>query len=125
MPRFLIDHLKGCTPLNPCLSCETATWLRTKLKPADLAELLRRIHKFDAAPEIIRQPLDKELKQLDLPLRAWNSLLNDNIVTIADVLKKREAELLRIPNFGRRSLNDLKRVLRNAGHELGEPVPEQ
>ena len=40
-----------------------------------------------------------------------NCLKNDNIVYIGDLVQKTEAEMLRTPNFGRKSLNEIKEVL--------------
>ena len=44
-------------------------------------------------------------------MRSANCLKNDNIVYIGDLVQKSEAEMLRTPNFGRKSLNEIKEVL--------------
>ena len=51
-------------------------------------------------------------------------LKNDNIVYIGDLIQKTEAEMLRTPNFGRKSLNEIKEVLSQMGLYLGMEVPD-
>jgi DNA-directed RNA polymerase subunit alpha len=50
-------------------------------------------------------------------------LRNDNIIYIGDLVQKTEAELLRMPNSGRKSLNEIKKVLAQMGFHLGMEVP--
>ena len=61
--------------------------------------------------------------QLELSVRSANCLKNDNIVYIGDLVQKTEAEMLRTPNFGRKSLNEIKEVLVQMGLHLGTEVP--
>ena len=51
------------------------------------------------------------------------SMKNDNIVYIGDLVQKTEAEMLRTPNFGRKSRNEIKEVLAQMGLHLGMEVP--
>jgi hypothetical protein len=53
----------------------------------------------------------KKVDELELSVRSANCLKNDNIVYIGDLIQKTEAEMLRTPNFGRKSLNEIKEVL--------------
>jgi DNA-directed RNA polymerase subunit alpha len=53
----------------------------------------------------------KKVDELELSVRSANCLKNDNIVYIGDLVQKTEAEMLRTPNFGRKSLNEIKEVL--------------
>ena len=55
-------------------------------------------------------------------MRSANCLKNDNIVYIGDLVQKTEAEMLRTPNFGRKSLNEIKEVLAEMGLHLGMEV---
>jgi len=55
--------------------------------------------------------LDTPLRQLELSVRAFNCLKNEGFNTIGDVLKCDEPELLRIPNFGRKSLNEFNELV--------------
>jgi DNA-directed RNA polymerase subunit alpha len=65
----------------------------------------------------------KKVDELELSIRSANCLKNDNIVYIGDLVQKTEAEMLRTPNFGRRSLNEIKEVLVQMGLHLGMEVP--
>jgi DNA-directed RNA polymerase subunit alpha len=62
--------------------------------------------------------------ELELSVRSANCLKNDNIVYIGDLVQKTEQEMLRTPNFGRKSLNEIKEVLATMGLSLGMTVPE-
>jgi len=65
----------------------------------------------EAKPELPFNPaLLKKVDELELPLRQ-TACKNDNIVYIGDLIQKTEAEMLRTPNFGRKSLNEIKEVL--------------
>ena len=61
----------------------------------------------------------KKVDELELSVRSANCLKNDNIVYIGDLVQKTEAEMLRTPNFGRKSLNEIKEVLAKMGIHLG------
>jgi len=52
-----------------------------------------------------------------------NCLKNDNIIYIGDLVQKTEGEMLRTPNFGRKSLNEIKEVLSSMSLYLGMEVP--
>ena len=64
----------------------------------------------------------KKVDELELSVRSANCLKNDNIVYIGDLIQKTEAEMLRTPNFGRKSLNEIKEVLAAMGLHLGMEV---
>ncbi|MGB7285964.1 MAG: DNA-directed RNA polymerase subunit alpha [Salaquimonas sp.] len=65
----------------------------------------------------------KKVDELELSVRSANCLKNDNIVYIGDLIQKTESEMLRTPNFGRKSLNEIKEVLAGMGLHLGMEVP--
>jgi DNA-directed RNA polymerase subunit alpha len=64
----------------------------------------------------------RKVDELELSVRSANCLKNDNIVYIGDLVQKTEAEMLRTPNFGRKSLNEIKEVLAQMGLSLGMDV---
>src|SRR5690606_9279235 len=66
----------------------------------------------------------KKVDELELSVRSANCLKNDNIVYIGDLIQKTEAEMLRTPNFGRKSLNEIKEVLAGMGLHLGMEVED-
>jgi len=75
-------------------------------------------------PELAFNPaLLKKVDELELSVRSANCLKNDNIVYIGDLIQKSEGEMLRTPNFGRKSLNEIKEVLAQMGLHLGMEVP--
>jgi DNA-directed RNA polymerase subunit alpha len=65
----------------------------------------------------------RKVDELELSVRSANCLKNDNIVYIGDLVQKSEAEMLRTPNFGRKSLNEIKEVLSTMGLHLGMEIP--
>jgi DNA-directed RNA polymerase subunit alpha len=78
----------------------------------------------DTKPELeFNAALLKKVDELELSVRSANCLKNDNIVYIGDLIQKTEAEMLRTPNFGRKSLNEIKEVLAQMGLHLGMEVP--
>jgi DNA-directed RNA polymerase subunit alpha len=79
-------------------------------KPAEVEEL-----SFD-------RRLLKKVDELELSVRSQNCLKNDNIVYIGDLVLKTENEMLKTPNFGRKSLNEIKEVLSSMGLRFGMEV---
>ena len=81
--------------------------------------------KEDAKPELPFSPyLLKKVYDLDeLSVRATNCLKNDNIVYVGDLVQKTEGEMLKTPNFGRKSLNEIKEKLAKIGLRFGMEVP--
>ncbi len=79
----------------------------------------------EAVTELAFNPaLLKKVDELELSVRSANCLKNDNIVYIGDLIQKTEAEMLRTPNFGRKSLNEIKEVLAAMGLHLGMEVQD-
>lgn len=76
------------------------------------------------SPEIAYEPLFfKKVAELELSIRSANCLKNYNIVYLGDLVQKTEAEMLRTPNFGRKSLNEIREVLAQMGLHLGTDIP--
>jgi DNA-directed RNA polymerase subunit alpha len=65
----------------------------------------------------------RKVDELELSVRSANCLKNDNIIYIGDLVQKTEQEMLRTPNFGRKSLNEIKEVLSQMGLHLGMEIP--
>ena len=78
----------------------------------------------ETAEEILSfdRNLLKKVDELELSVRSQNCLKNDNIVYIGDLVMKTEGEMLKTPNFGRKSLNEIKEVLANLGLRFGMDV---
>jgi DNA-directed RNA polymerase subunit alpha len=64
----------------------------------------------------------RKVDELELSVRSANCLKNDNIIYIGDLVQKSEADMLRTPNFGRKSLNEIKEVLTQMGLQLGMEI---
>ena len=73
-------------------------------------------------PEFNKNLLRK-VDELELSVRSMNCLKNDNIIYIGDLVQKTEPEMLRTPNFGRKSLNEIKEVLNTMSLYLGMEIP--
>ena len=88
---------------------------------------------FDEPAEIEQKPktvevefnknLLRKVDELELSVRSMNCLKNDNIIYIGDLVQKTEPEMLRTPNFGRKSLNEIKEVLNAMSLYLGMEIP--
>src|SRR5919112_3679869 len=64
--------------------------------------------------------LDMPIEELDLPMRAYNSLKRNNIVRVGQLLQLSDDDLLRMRNFGRKSLDEMKERLRMRGFMVPE-----
>jgi DNA-directed RNA polymerase subunit alpha len=78
----------------------------------------------DEQRERIREKLTRPVTELELSVRSSNCLSNANIRTLADLVSKTEAEMLRYPNFGRKSLNEIASLLGDLGLRFGMNVDE-
>ena len=82
---------------------------------------------IQAEPDTLEPQFNKNLlrkvEELELSVRSMNCLRNDNIIYIGDLVQKSEIEMLRTPNFGRKSLNEIKEVLGVMSLYLGMEVP--
>ena len=68
--------------------------------------------------------LDAPIEELDLPMRAYNSLKRNNITKIGQLLALGDDELLRMRNFGKKSLDDMKERLALRGFIVPEAAPD-
>ena len=73
----------------------------------------------------LKDKLDAEVDSLDISVRSYNCMKNGNIRTIRELVQKTEGEMLKIKNFGRKSLNELKDVLASMGLQFGMRLPPE
>ncbi|HEY7369542.1 MAG TPA: DNA-directed RNA polymerase subunit alpha [Thermoanaerobaculia bacterium] len=73
-------------------------------------------------PENLAEILNRSVDELELSVRSANCLKNAGIRTIRDLVQKTEKDMLETKNFGRKSLNEIKDILRPMGLSLGMPV---
>ena len=82
---------------------------------------------IEKKPKVVEPEFNKNLlkkvDELELSVRSMNCLKNDNIIYIGDLVQKTEPEMLRTPNFGRKSLNEIKEVLNSMSLYLGMEIP--
>lgn len=124
------DKLTMTVETNGALSAEDCVALAARI----LQDQLQVFVNFedptadDKSDERDELPFNKNLlrkvEELELSVRSANCLKNDNIVYIGDLVQKTEGDMLRTPNFGRKSLNEIKEVLTNMELHLGMHVPE-
>src|SRR5207344_3322246 len=77
------------------------------------------------APQLPPNMLDMPIEELDLPMRAYNSLKRNNIVKVGQLLQLSDDDLLRMRNFGKKSLDEMKERLRMRGFILPETEPSE
>ena len=70
-------------------------------------------------PENLAEYLNKSVDELELSVRSANCLKNAGIRTIRDLVQKSEKDMLETKNFGRKSLNEIRDILRPMGLSLG------
>ena len=64
--------------------------------------------------------LDRKVDELELSIRVMSALKTNGINTIEDIVIRTDSELLRLPNFGKKSLNEIKEVLSGMDLKMGE-----
>jgi DNA-directed RNA polymerase subunit alpha len=74
----------------------------------------------DAPAQVSANLLDAPIEELDLPMRAYNSLKRNNITKIGQLLALGDDELLRMRNFGKKSLDEMKERLALRGFIVPE-----
>lgn len=120
-------------------------WTTGAIKPADAIGLAAKLVKDHLAifinfeeeeveevvPEVPEPPrpvldeyLNRPVDELELSVRAFNCLKNAGIVTIRDLVQRTESEMLKMKNFGRKSLNEVKEVLASMGLSFGMKFDE-
>jgi DNA-directed RNA polymerase subunit alpha len=124
------DKLTLTVETNGALSPEDAIAYAARILQDQLRTFVNFEEPQEAAPVSVDENLQfnpillKKVDELELSVRSANCLKNDNIVYIGDLIQKTEAEMLRTPNFGRKSLNEIKEVLTAMGMHLGMDVPD-
>jgi len=122
------DKLSMTVETNGSTKPEDAVALAARI----LQDQLRLFINFEEPTQAVTQRIEDDLPfnknllrkvdELELSVRSANCLKNDNIIYIGDLVQKTEAEMLRTPNFGRKSLNEIKEVLAQMGLHLGMEV---
>jgi len=134
--KSLNEIKKVLVPLGLHLGMDVSGW-----PPQNIEELAKRFYD-EHSPEdkgagraaVEHEPLAleqihfnpvflKKVDELELSVRSANYLKNDDIIYIGDLVQRTEAGMLRTPNFGRKSLNEIKEVLMQMNLHLDMEVP--
>lgn len=123
------DKLALTVETNGAVSPEDSVALAAKI----LQDQLQLFINFEVQEETVVEKKEddlpfsphllKKVDELELSVRSSNCFKNDNIVYIGDLVQKTEGEMLKTPNFGRKSLNEIKDVLAGLGLRFGMEVP--
>lgn len=84
-------------------------------EPAPGEEAFLSSSEDESSHALLNENLLKSVDELELSVRSFNCLKNANIRTIADLVQKTEQEMLRTKNFGRKSLNEIREVIKTMG----------
>merc|ERR1712147_123236 len=128
------DKLSISLETNGAITPEDSVALAARI----LQDQLSAFVNFEEPEPIVEEKQEDELPfnrnllrkvdELELSVRSANCLKNDNIIYIGDLVQKTESEMLRTPNFGRKSLNEIKDVLSqmelHLGMEVGSWAPD-
>jgi DNA-directed RNA polymerase subunit alpha len=77
------------------------------------------LRKKESEKEDLRQKLSMSISELDLSVRSANCLASEKIETIGELVSRSEAELLKVRNFGKTSLREVKKKLSDMNLQLG------
>jgi len=123
------DKLLLTVETNGSLEPELALALAAKI----IQEQMKTFICFNDVKEIVKPiktalPFDKNLlRKVDdqeLSVRSHNCLQSDNIIYLGDLVVKPESKMLKTPNFGRKSLNEIKEMLESYDVSFGMNIPE-
>jgi DNA-directed RNA polymerase subunit alpha len=125
--RTDLDKLVMEIETNGAISPEEAIRSSAKILVEQLAVFAQlegsELAAFDAPVQRSSQQFDpillRPVDELELTVRSANCLKAENIYYIGDLIQRTENELLKTPNLGRKSLNEIKEVLASRGLTLG------
>jgi DNA-directed RNA polymerase subunit alpha len=113
---------------NGCISPEDAIAMSARILQDQLQKFINFDEEYEEKVDKKSVPLPfnpnllRKVDDLELSVRSMNCLKCDNIVYIGDLVQRSENDMLRTPNFGRKSLNEIKEVLAGMGLYLGMQV---
>ena len=125
--RTDLDKLVLEIETNGAVSAEDAVRASAKILVEQLAVFAQlegsELAAFDPPAQRSSQQFDpillRPVDELELTVRSANCLKAENIYYIGDLIQRTENELLKTPNLGRKSLNEIKEVLASRGLTLG------
>ena len=125
--RTDLDRLVVEIETNGAITAEDAVRSSAKILVEQLAVFAQLegadLPDFDAVMPRAGTPVDpillRPVDELELTVRSANCLKAENIFYIGDLIQRTENELIKTPNLGRKSLNEIKEVLASRGLTLG------
>lgn len=124
------DRLKLNVETNGAVDCEEALTFAARVLHDQFSVFIN----FEEEPPkpVVEEPdplgfnpaLLRRVDDMELSVRASNCMRHENIIYIGDLVTRSEAALMRVPNFGRKSLNEIKVTLATMGLNLGMEVAE-
>ncbi len=121
-------HKKGCTPFNPCNTCQAVVWLKEELTPEELQRFLPIlrgfIQKTGCVLVISNEILDLSIQDLKLTARATNCLSAEKICCVGQLIQKERAQMMDLPNLGPKAFSEIEDRLAEMNLLFGMQVPE-
>lgn len=124
--RTNLDKLIIFMSTNGSVKASEALHMSAKLLSEHLSIFINfedeKIQKNSSVKHKINLDLFKKIDSLELTVRSANCLKSENIFYIGDLIQKTEIELLKMPNFGKKSLTEIKNILLKKGLNLGSKI---
>ncbi len=122
------DELVMDISTDGSVNAEDAIALAAKILQSQLDALINFEEEEEVKAEVVQDTVNKNLyrkiSELEFSVRSANCLKNDNIIYVGDLVQKTESEMLTTPNFGRKSLSEIKEVLSRMGLKLGMVIED-
>ena len=99
-------------------------FISMKDQAAELAALEEE-QQAASATSALEEKLDKSIEELELSVRSFNCLEAAGIKTIRDLVQKTESEMLKYRNFGRKSLTEIKNILKDMNLRFGMEIDKE
>lgn len=130
------DRLRLEVTTNGTISPEEAVSTAAQILKNHMDIFIRPGEEIEAPPPVgaeaeaavpasqLEEKLDKSIEELELSVRSFNCLEAAGIKTIRDLVQKSESEMLKYRNFGRKSLTEIKNILKEMGLSFNMKLDE-
>ncbi|MDR2777496.1 MAG: DNA-directed RNA polymerase subunit alpha [Rickettsiales bacterium] len=129
------DRLILDVETNGTVGPETAVGIAAKILQTQLGVFLElssgsesgktdQMGECDISTNSLESCLNRKIDEMELSVRSYNCLIGEGIRYIGDLVKRSEVDMLKLPNFGRKSLNELKENLKTLGLSFDMKISE-